>query len=78
MMIPSDLVRATKMTEQEILREIAVMLFEKEKLTLGQAAKLADMPQFQFQFLVGSRGISMHYGLSEFEEDLQTIKSLGL
>jgi predicted HTH domain antitoxin len=50
--IPTEYVRATKLTEIEMLFEIAVMLFQKEKLTLGQAARLAGVPQYKFQLLL--------------------------
>ncbi len=76
--IPAEYVRATRLTEPEILLEIAVLLFQKEKLTLGQAASLAEMPQFKFQMLLASRDIPIHYGIDEYREDLQTIKSLAL
>lgn len=78
MTIPNDLVRAARMTEVEILLELAVVLFHKEKLTLGQAATLAGISQFQFQQLLGSRGIAIHYDVQDYIEDLQTIQRLGL
>ncbi len=78
MTIPNELVRAARMTEVEILLELAVVLFHKEKLTLGQAATLAGISQFQFQQLLGSRGIAIHYDVQDYIEDLQTIQRLGL
>jgi predicted HTH domain antitoxin len=58
--IPEEYIRASRLSETEMLVEIAVMLFQKEKLTLGQAARLANMPQYQFQALLASRDISIH------------------
>lgn len=78
MTIPNELVHAARMTEVEILLELAVVLFHKEKLTLGQAATLAGISQFQFQQLLGSRGIAIHYDVQDYIEDLQTIQRLGL
>jgi len=40
------------MSEAEMKREIAVMLFQKEKLTLAQASCLAEMPRIRFQQLL--------------------------
>jgi predicted HTH domain antitoxin len=48
-------------------------LFQREKLTLGQASRLAGMSQWQFQQLLGSRGIPVHYGVEDFEADLRTL-----
>ena len=75
--IPDDIVRSTRMTEEELRQEIAVLLFEKEKLTLGRACQLAAMTQLQFQHLLASRQIPVHYDVAEFEEDIATLRELG-
>jgi predicted HTH domain antitoxin len=75
--IPDEVLQAARMSESELRQELAVMLFEKEKLTLAQASRLADMDRLQFQHLLASRGISIHYGVEEFEQDLATLRDLG-
>jgi len=75
--IPQDLLQTTRMSETEFKQEIAVMLFEKDKLTLGQAGRFAGMSQLQFQHLLSSRQIPVHYDIDDFEEDLRTLKELG-
>lgn len=77
LVIPDEIVKATRMSEGELKKEIALHLFEKEKLTLGQAARLSDMSQLQFQHLLASRDVPLHYDVSEFEEDLDTLEELG-
>ncbi|MGM0577133.1 MAG: UPF0175 family protein [Myxococcota bacterium] len=74
--IPEDVLLAARMSEAELRQELAVMLFEKERLTLAQAARLAEMPQLGFQHLLASRGIGPHYDVAEFEEDLATLREL--
>jgi predicted HTH domain antitoxin len=66
-----------RMTAAELAQEIAILLYEKEKLTLGQASQLAQMSQSPFQFLLASRQIPIHYGVAEFEADLQTLRDMG-
>jgi predicted HTH domain antitoxin len=75
--IPDDIVQATRMTEEELRQEIAVLLFQKEKLTLAQASRLAGMTRLQFQHLLASREIPVHYDVGEFEQDLATLQELG-
>jgi predicted HTH domain antitoxin len=75
--ISDDILYATHMTETELLQEIAILLYQKEKLTLGQASKLAQMSQLQFQLLLGSRQIPIHYEVAEFEADLSTLRDMG-
>ena len=74
--IPTEIVEATHMSPSELKQEIAVMLFQKRKLTLGQASKLADMGQYQFQHLLASRQIPIHYGVYDFKADLNTLKEI--
>lgn len=75
--VPHEILQATGMSDAEMLRELAVTLFRMEKLTFGQASRLAGMPQLEFQRLLGSRQIPIHYDVAEFEADLETLRSLG-
>ncbi|HHY95393.1 MAG TPA: UPF0175 family protein [Firmicutes bacterium] len=76
--IPREIVHATRMTPDELRRELAIHLFQEGKLSLGKARELAGMTIWTFQQLLGSRGIPVHYGLKQYEEDLATLKELGL
>jgi predicted HTH domain antitoxin len=76
LVIDNEILQTARMTEKELLQEIAVMLFEKEKLSLGQASKLAEMNLMQFQHLLASRSIAVHYGVEDFEQDLKTLEGL--
>jgi predicted HTH domain antitoxin len=74
--IPQHLVQATRLTIPELRRELAITLFQQGKLSFGKAREMADMDFWAFQQLLGSRGISPHYDLPEYEADLQTIEKL--
>ena len=41
--IPQDVLMSARMSESELRQEIADMLFQRDKLTLGQASEFADM-----------------------------------
>jgi predicted HTH domain antitoxin len=75
--IPDDILQATRMTEEELRQEMAVLLFQKEKLTLAQASRLAGMDRLQFQHLLASRRIPVHYGVEDFENDLMALRDAG-
>jgi predicted HTH domain antitoxin len=47
--LPDELLQSTKLTEAELKAELALALFQRERLTLGQAALLAGLPQLDFQ-----------------------------
>ena len=77
LIISDDILHTTRMSEAELLQEIAILLYQKDKLTLGQASKLAKMSQLQFQHLLASRQIPIHYDVTEFESDLKTLQEIG-
>ncbi|NJL09742.1 MAG: UPF0175 family protein [Calothrix sp. SM1_7_51] len=72
--IPDEVLQTTQMSESEFLTEIAVMLFQKEKFTLGQASHFALMNQLQFQRLLASRQIPLHYDIDELREDVKSLE----
>ena len=75
--IPREIIHATRMNPQELRRELAVHLYAQEKLSFGKARELAGLCAWDFQQLLGSRGISAHYGLDDYQQDLQTLRDLG-
>ena len=74
--LPDDVLQSTKLTEAELQAEFALALFQRERLTLGQAAIVADLSQLDFQRLLASRQIPLHYGLEAMEQDLQRAKRI--
>ena len=75
--IPRDVLRAARMTPEELRRELALHLFDRGKLSFGKARELADMSVWDFQQLLGSRGLQVHYDVAAYEEDMETLKRLG-
>jgi predicted HTH domain antitoxin len=66
--------RSLSPTEPELKQELALALFQQERLTLGQASSLAGISQLAFQALMAERRIPIHYGVVEFREDLQALR----
>lgn len=75
--ISDDVLQAAHMDEAELRQELALALFERDRLTLAQAAHFAGMERLRFQHLLASRGLCQHYDVSEFEADLETLRDLG-
>ena len=74
--ISDEILHSAHMTADELIQEIAVLLFQKDKLTLGQASRMAKMTQAQFQHLLANRQIPVHYDVSDFEADLDTLREM--
>jgi predicted HTH domain antitoxin len=77
LVISDEILSAAQMTPAELAQEIAVLLFQKDKLSIGQASRLAGIPIAQFQHLLASKQIPVHYDIEDFEQDLETLRSLG-
>jgi predicted HTH domain antitoxin len=75
--IPREISQAARMSPEELKKELAIHLFEEGKLSFGKARSLAAMTIWEFQQLLGSRGIVVHYDIEDYEEDLETLKRLG-
>ena len=76
--VPDEVLRRAGMSEGELLLEIAVLLFQKEKLTLAQASRLAGASRVEFQRILASRRIPIHYDLKDFKEDLKNLQDAGI
>jgi predicted HTH domain antitoxin len=73
--ISDEVLQTVQMSEAELLQKIAVMLFQQERFTLGQASRFAGMNQLQFQRLLASRQISLHYNIAELREDVKSLEA---
>jgi predicted HTH domain antitoxin len=69
-----DAVLQNPLDRNKMLLEIAIYLFEKDKLTLGKAAEFVGIPKMQMQNEIGGRGINMHYDEEMLENDLKSIE----
>lgn len=56
--------------------KFAVKLFEQDRITFGQAAKIADMSQVEFQRLLGRCQIPIHGGEAQLDKDLDRLNQL--
>lgn len=63
-------------SESAILTELAIVLYEREKLSVGWAARLAGMDKWAFNDLLADREIPMHYDAADLERDLETLRKL--
>ncbi|OUC15695.1 MAG: hypothetical protein B0A82_05350 [Alkalinema sp. CACIAM 70d] len=77
MQITIDLPDALEISEADLRTELAISLFQQERITLGTASQLAGLHQIEFQQLIGSRGICIHYDVEELEQDLKSLHEEG-
>ncbi len=72
--IPRDIVEGAKIQENEFERvariELAVALYVKGILSLGQTRRLAGLSKWEFLEELAKRGIERHYTREELEDDI--------
>ena len=74
--LPSELRAGSTVAEVDLLKELAIVLYEREKLSLGRAARLAGMDKWAFNHLLADRGVPMHYDEADLRHDMATLESL--
>jgi predicted HTH domain antitoxin len=77
MQITLDLPDDLQLTETDLRTELAVTLFQQQRITLGTASQIAGFQQIEFQRLISSRGISIHYEVADLEHDLSSLRQDG-
>jgi predicted HTH domain antitoxin len=80
--IPAELVLAagldTDNLSAETARLLALGLYREDKVSLGRASELCQMPVEQFLEFAARHNVPLHYGADELEEDRRTLARLGL
>lgn len=64
---------AAHISEEELRLEIAILLYQQGRFSMGQAARFAEMNRILFQRELGKRELPVNYGVADFEEDLETL-----
>ncbi|MDZ4679359.1 MAG: UPF0175 family protein [Saprospiraceae bacterium] len=60
-------------TPEALKADFAVWLYEREALTLAQAARLCDQTRLQFQKTLKSKGVHLHYSSEDLKIDVQNM-----
>jgi predicted HTH domain antitoxin len=74
--IPREIVHATRLSPDELIRELAIYLFQQGKLSFGKAREMSSMTVWDFQQLLSSRGVCLHYTVEDYSEDLKTLEEI--
>jgi len=74
--ISKNILEKADISGDELLIEIAVYLYDKERLSMGQARQLAQLDILSFQKELAKRGVYIKYDVEDFEEDMKTLEKL--
>ena len=76
LIIPAKTLEQLQLTPAELLIELAGHLYDTEKLTMGQAKKLAGLTQIEFQKEMAKRDVYIKYDIEDLETDLRNLSKL--
>ena len=80
--LPQDLVEQLSWPPSQLAErirlELAVHLFQTERLTAAQARRLAGLERWDFIDELRARRVPLRYDVAQAEEDLATAEALGL
>lgn len=74
--IPDEYLELADIKEEELILEIALILYQKGNISLGKAAQLARVSRFAFQKEMASREIPINFSLKDLEKDLKNLQSV--
>jgi predicted HTH domain antitoxin len=78
--VPAELLEAAGVNLADASREsaklLALELYRENRVSLGRAAELCEMPIEAFMVFAGKREAPMHYSVVDLEEDRLTLDRL--
>ncbi len=76
LVIPAKVLEQMHLTGEQVLIELAVYLYSQQKLTMGQARRLADLDQLSFQHELAKRDVYIHYTIEEIKKDVENLQDI--
>ena len=71
--IPDDLAEQAHLSAPELRIDLAAYLYQRERLSMGQARRLAGLALIPFQHELAKRDIAIQLNADDFEKDLQNL-----
>ena len=75
LIITDDVLAKAQTSAETLLVDLACYLYEKKRMSGGQARHLAEVDPIRFQQELAKRDIDIHYAQEDLEKDL---KNLGI
>jgi predicted HTH domain antitoxin len=75
LIISEKTLKAAEISADELLIEIAVHLYDTERLSIGQAKNLVNMDHISFQQELAKRNIYIKYDENDLDTDLENLKA---
>jgi len=74
--IPDELLDSSRISADQVRLEVAVVLYQKGGLSIGQATSFSGLTRIQFQRELAARDIPLNYSSHDLARDLDVIKDI--
>jgi len=74
--IPAEIIEKAKLDIDNFLIDFAVYLYDKERLSIGQARTLAQLNHIAFLREMKVRGVEIKLDVEDLHDELVTLKQL--
>jgi predicted HTH domain antitoxin len=78
--LPADILQAAKVPTDrattEVKKMIVLFLYARGTISLGRACGLLGISQWEFFELNEELGLTMHYDVEDYREDLRTLERM--
>lgn len=76
LVIPDDILDSARLSADELRLEVALLLFQRGGLTLARASRFGGVSRLKFQRELAARQVPVHYGVDDFESDVEALERL--
>jgi len=73
LLIKNEVLEKAEITADELLIEIAVHLYDTDRLSMGQARNLCDLNMLSFQKELSKRNVYIKYDIQDLKTDLENL-----
>lgn len=74
--IPDEVLAQTKLSTTNLKIELAAYLYEKRRLSIGKARKIAGLGLIEFQKELAKRNIYLHLTIEDVNTNLKNLSKL--
>lgn len=75
--IPLDLLETSRLSIDDLKKELALHLYKERKISQGKAREFAGLSLWGFRQLLATRKINVHYDVEDLTDDQTTFESIG-
>ncbi len=73
LIITDDTLAKAQLSADELLIDLACYLYDKKRMSMGQARRLASLDHISFQQELAKRDIYIHYTEQDLKQDLDNL-----